>query len=337
MVTIKELASSDSGDSSNEESLNDDVPLSKSTRSRRSNSSSDASDDARNNSDESDATSDEDTDGESDEEEEDDLRHLPLGERLKRQLEKGNGKVRNVPKNHGEKSFHPNAKNGARSSDGALKKKSKHAPTEASSKRRDFFLRQQFHKVGSVAVGTSVDVHAHRYKPRDPREMPADGMGSSSGRPSTIPQHPEDYAFLQEMRTKEIATLQRRLQARQLTGNRGQEQRKRYGIRHDDAEGLQQDQRDLHRLLQEKAAFERQQLDRAAQQAVRENLKAVAGENSTAARKYRPKQRELKRMYMEAKYDLLQEKKGGSATIDQILEKRRKKLKSKHSKMPSVL
>jgi ribosomal RNA-processing protein 36 len=345
MVTIKELASSDSEDSSTGESMDeDDVLPPKTTRRLRSvdgeredeshsedgsDNSEDGSGDSEDDSEESHA-SEETEEVESDDDPEKDLRHLPLGERLKLQLEKGTGTKGKLPTSKPASSSPVTAAaKGARPLEvRSPKKKSKHAPTEASSRRRDFYLHQQFHRVGSVAVGTSVDVHAHRYRPRDPREMPAEGTGNT--------QHPEDYAFLQEMRIQEIANLQRRLQARRCTGNRGQEQRKRYGIRHDDTEGLQQDQKELHRLLQEKAAYERQQLDRAAQQAVRQNWKAAAGE-STAARQYRPKQREWKRMYMEAKYDLLQEKKGGSATIDQMLEKRRKKQKSRHSKMPSVL
>lgn len=60
---------------------------------------------------------------------------------------------------------------GGSNSEQPKRKKSKHAPTEMSSKRRDFFARKP--DLNSSGVGISIG--ANRYKPRDPRMVTLSG------------------------------------------------------------------------------------------------------------------------------------------------------------------
>jgi rRNA biogenesis protein RRP36 len=261
------------------------------------------------------------------------------------------------------------------------KKKSKHAPTLMSSKRSEFYHRQRLDLQGGgvSAIGTNIQAHTNIYKGRDPRSI-IDVTASSTndqkyshskrggkkllesikGTSNNMNDHQyEDYAFIQEMRNEEMQTLQKRIKARQLTGRKGQEQRRRYNVQNDD-DGLINDQRELHQLQQEKANFERKLLDIATKRAVQQRLREtnvtrrhnhtneVASETghqidddndddvhhppTQKSSKYVPKVRELKRMYLETKYDLLSQQQKGKNTIDKMILKKHIKNKSKDSK-----
>jgi hypothetical protein len=273
-------------------------------------------------------------------------------------------------------------------SDQTKKKSSKHAPKVMSSKRSDFYHRQRLDIQGGgiAAMGTSIQAHTNVYKGRDPRSMiemttsltnnTKNNHNQRGGkklletiRGTTNDYQYEDYAFLQEMRNEEIQKLQKRIKARQLTGRKGQEQRRRYNIQNDDNDGLMEDKKELHRLQQEKANFERKQLDIATKRAVQQQLREgtvvkqkqhhptskidtesrhtmddhdnVSDHHSqispplprrTAGSKFVPKVRELKRMYLETKYDLLSQQQKGKNTIDKMILKKHKKNKSKDAK-----
>lgn len=190
-----------------------------------------------------------------------------------------------------------------------IKKKSKHAPTEVSSKRSDYFKRGA-PLLNSSGVG--VEIGAHRYKPRDPRKSELVDPGRVN----------DNYAFLQELRDNEISALKKKIATHKLPGKKGQKTRRKMGI----AQGsLKEDQEQLTRLLQEKASYERAQLDRRAKQVVKQKMK----ENGPAGKKvYYLKKREMKRLQLEAKFEELR-KRGGDAAVDKALAKRRKKNKSK--------
>jgi ribosomal RNA-processing protein 36 len=78
-------------------------------------------------------------------------------------------------------------------------------------------------------------------------------------------------------------------------------------------------------LLQEKAGFERAQLDLAAKQAVKLKMKQQVESGKGV---YYLKKREMKKLEWEAKYEELR-KRGGDKAVDKALAKRRKKNKSK--------
>jgi ribosomal RNA-processing protein 36 len=189
------------------------------------------------------------------------------------------------------------------------KKKNKHAPTEASSKRSDYFKRGA-PQLNSSGVG--VEIGAHRYKPRDPRISEHIDPGRVD----------DNYAFLQELRDNEISILKKKIALHKLPGKKGQKARRKMGL----VQGsLKEDQEHLTRLLQEKASYERAQLDRRAKQAVKQKMKEnVAGGKGV----YYLKKREMKRLQLEAKFEELR-KRGGDAAVDKALAKRRKKNKSK--------
>ena len=193
-------------------------------------------------------------------------------------------------------------------------KKSKHAPTEVSSKRADFYNR----RFDLNESGIGVEIGKHRYKPVDPR-------GSNLAGHLDMEHFETNYAFLQEMRQKEIALLKKRISARKRTGRKGTERRRRLGLTNDDST-FEQDQEALKKLLHEKAEFERRQVDRASHRAVKHKLQEEVAEGKRGV--FFPKRKELKRMHLEAKYDELR-KRGGDKAVEKAVEKKRRKDKSK--------
>jgi hypothetical protein len=102
------------------------------------------------------------------------------------------------------------------------KKKSKHRPTEVSSKRSDFFKR------GAPTLdssGLGVEITAHLYKPRDPRIL-----GATSKSTAAVD---SNYAFLQELRQKEISLLKKKIAVQKLTGKKGQRARRKMNVQRD--------------------------------------------------------------------------------------------------------
>jgi ribosomal RNA-processing protein 36 len=194
------------------------------------------------------------------------------------------------------------------------KKKSKHAPTESSSKRADFYRRTP--TLNGSGIG--VDIGAHKYKPRDPR------VDNLSGHLDV--QHFEhNFDFLQDMRAKEMGTLRKNIAARKAGGRNGQSRRRRMGLTNDGG-SLEEDQLELKRLTQEKADVERARIDRAAKQTVKKKLHEDVAEGKRGV--FFPKRKEMKRLHLEAKYEEIR-KRGGDRAVDKVVAKRRKKNKSK--------
>jgi ribosomal RNA-processing protein 36 len=194
------------------------------------------------------------------------------------------------------------------------KKKSKHAPTESSSKRADFYRRKPMLNESGIGV----DIGAHKYKPRDPR------VDSLSGHLDV--QHFEhNFDFLQDMRLTEMSTLRKNIAARKASGRKGQSRRRRMGLTNDGG-SLEEDQVELKRLMQEKADVERARIDRAAKQTVKKKLHEDVAEGKRGA--FFLKRKEMKRLHLEAKYEEIR-KRGGDRAVDKVVAKRRKKNKSK--------
>ena len=215
---------------------------------------------------------------------------------------------------------------GGAPSGGPKRKKSKHAPTEVSSRRRDYFARGR-PDLNSSGIG--VTIGANRYRARDPRTVSLSGhldADAFAGR----------YGFLDEMQEREIETLKRRVSAWKTTGKKGQKERKRLGIVSTGGGGgssLEADTEELTRLLQERAERKRADVVRAARRTVKEKLKKDVATGKHGA--YYPKRSELRKMEAEAKFEEIK-KRGGDEAVDKAIAKRRKKNVAKEAKsMPS--
>jgi ribosomal RNA-processing protein 36 len=209
---------------------------------------------------------------------------------------------------------------------GPKRKKSKHAPTEVSSRRRDYFARGR-PDLNSSGIG--VTIGANRYRARDPRTVSLSGhldADAFAGR----------YGFLDEMQEGEIETLKRRVSAWKTSGKKGQKERKRLGIVATGGGGgstLEADTEELTRLLQERAERKRADVVRAARRTVKEKLKKGVATGKHGA--YYPKRSELRKMEAEAKFEEIK-KRGGDEAVDKAIAKRRKKNVAKEAKsMPS--
>ena len=196
-------------------------------------------------------------------------------------------------------------------------KKSKHAPTEVSSKRSDFYGRRR--NLNESGIG--VDIGAHRYKPRDPR------VSSLSGHLDE--DHFErNYAFLNEIRDKEVEQLKKRIEARKTTGKKGNKKRRKLGLIGEGS--IEEDMEKLKQLQQQKADSERKQIERDAKRSVKKRLQeqVQAGQRSAS---HFLKRREMKALYAEAKFDEIR-KRGGDQAVEKALAKRRKKNKSRDAR-----
>jgi ribosomal RNA-processing protein 36 len=206
---------------------------------------------------------------------------------------------------------------------GELKKrnKSKHAPTEMSSKRRDYFARGR-PNLNSSGVGVSIG--ANKYKPRDPR------MVSLSGH---LDAHvfEKRYGFLDEVQDAEIEKLKHRVSAWKTTGKKGQKARKKLGLTQGNYT-LENDQEELTRLLQERAERKKASLVRAAKRSVKQKIREDVASGKGV---YYPKRSELRKMELGAKFEEIR-KRGGDEAVDKAIAKRRKKNVAKcHKLMPS--
>mmetsp|Transcript_12514 Transcript_12514/g.19365 ORF Transcript_12514/g.19365 Transcript_12514/m.19365 type:complete len:358 (-) Transcript_12514:2428-3501(-) len=197
----------------------------------------------------------------------------------------------------------------------AISSKSKHKPTEVSSKRTDFYKRGA-PQLNSSGIG--VEIGAHTYKPRDPR------MENMAGH-FNADHFDRNYAFLDDMRKEEIDRLKKRISARSMHGKKGQKARRKLGISVDE-HAAQYDKDELQRLTQEKSAIQKNQVETAAKRAVKKKIRQGVADGTHGA--YYPKRRELKKMELEAKFDELR-KRGGDSAVDKAVAKRRKKNKSK--------
>ena len=196
-------------------------------------------------------------------------------------------------------------------------KKSKHAPTEVSSKRGDFFKRGA-PKLNESGLG--VDIGANRYKPLDPRASNLSGHYNEE-------QFEQNYEFLNKIRQQEISKLKRQIAARKITGRKGQSLRRKLGISNQGS--LEEDQEELKRLQQERADLERRKLNRAAKQVVKKKLREQVEQGKGGA--YFLKRKEKRRLELEAKMEQIR-KKGGDAAVEKAISKRRKKEKSRDAK-----
>jgi ribosomal RNA-processing protein 36 len=206
-------------------------------------------------------------------------------------------------------------KKSAAAKENQAKKKSKHAPTEVSSKRSDFFQRQRMSNVNETGLGVTL---AAGYRPKDPR------LSSLTGH-LDVDKFERNYAFLNTMRDKETVRLRQRVQAHQTTGSRGRHLRRRLGMTGNRSTTLEEDRAELKRLEQEKADRERSQIDRAARQAVKKRMQEEVEQGKKPHFVSRAKQ---KQMVVEAKYDELRKRKGEKA-VEKTIAKRFKKDKTK--------
>jgi ribosomal RNA-processing protein 36 len=197
------------------------------------------------------------------------------------------------------------------------KKKSKHAPTEVSSKRSDFFKRGAINLNES---GIGVEIGAHRYKPMDPR------VSSLSGHLNEE-QFEQNFAFVEEMRNKEIAQLKKQIQARKVSGQKGQKRRKRLKM---SGGSLEEDQEKLHAMVGEKSEIQRRKINRAAKQSVKKKMRDEVADGTRGA--YFLKRKEKKRMELEAKFEVIRDT-GGDKAVEKMLAKKRSKNKSRDAGM----
>lgn len=193
------------------------------------------------------------------------------------------------------------------------KKKSKHAPTEVSSKRSDYFKRGA-PKLNESGIG--IEIGAHKYKPLDPRTSNLSGHLNEE-------QFEKNYSFIEGIRNKEIAQLKKQIVARKVTGKKGQKKRRRLNI---SGGSLEEDQERLKQLLQEKAELKRRQLDRAAKQSVKRKIREDVALGKQGA--YFLKRKEQRRLQLEAKLEEIR-KRGGDKAVEKALAKKRQKNKSR--------
>lgn len=200
------------------------------------------------------------------------------------------------------------------SGDAPKKKKSKHAPTEVSSKRHDFFAR------GAPRLnesGLGVEIGARRYKPLDPRTSSLSGHLNEE-------QFEKNYEFLQDMRTKEISQLKKQISAWKKTGQKGQRLRRQLGV--DKSVAVEELEDRMRKLKQEKADFERRKIERAAKKSVKRKIQSEVEEGKRGA--YFLKRKEKKKLEFEAKMEELR-KRGGKKAVEKALSRRRQKAKSR--------
>ncbi|GFH52658.1 hypothetical protein CTEN210_09134 [Chaetoceros tenuissimus] len=197
------------------------------------------------------------------------------------------------------------------------KKRSKHAPTIASSSRKAYFQRGA-PDLNSSGIG--VEIGAKKYKPRDPR------MQSLSGYldPKVFEKR---YEFLEEIQDKEIDTLKQRLKAWKATGKKGNKMRRKLGMTGADA-SMEHDQEELQRLIQERSSRRDAKLKSDAKSAVKKRIREEVAAGKRGA--YHLKRRDMKKLELEARFDQLR-KKGGDAAVNKVLAKRRKRKMGKDS------
>jgi len=255
---------------------------------------------------------------------------------MKEAKEKFRTFVANVPQLRKKKAVAPRKKSNREESDGssaeeagndnsdddaaaaqARPKRSKHRPTEVSSRRGDFFRREG----GLLRVGNSgVSLEAKAiYKPRDPRQVTLTGRLDQDV-------FERRYGFLEEMVDEEIATLRERILARETTGSKGNRRRRKTGVSADPDE-LAKDRDQLQRLQEGRRERERDRKTRGAKRAVKKKMVQDIVDGKLRG-PYYMKRREKREAEMAAKFEALQ-KEGGNKAVDQALTKKRKKAQMK--------
>jgi len=131
------------------------------------------------------------------------------------------------------------------------------------------------------------------------------------------------------MQQNEIKKLKERIAARKLHGKKGQKKRKKLNITHD-ASTQEVDENELKRLLQLRSDKKRSKLKKEAKNALKQKMKEEI-QSGKRKKEYYYKKKDIKRMELEAQYDLMK-KKGGEAAINKLLAKKRKKNLGRDSK-----
>jgi len=298
-VSLLDNSSSDD-DGRNNERHNNDQDIRNSDDSNDSGSS--RSDSSSSNQDESDFDDDESND-------DDDEDHIPLEERLARKRNAGLPQKTLEDERNRKKMALAKARDNLLAASKELIKQtaiqktkrvvSKHAPTEVSSSRKEYF-RRGAPVLNSSGIG--VEINKHKYKPRDPRYSNDNNNAAAAKK---------RFAFLQDMIQSDIVKVKKRIAAHQATGKRGQRQRRKLKTT------LQNDQLELQHLLQQQSMQ------------IQSNVKLVAKQK--VGNNYYPKRRELKRLELEAKFEEIR-KRGGDKAVQKAMAKRRKKLKAKDAK-----
>ena len=188
------------------------------------------------------------------------------------------------------------------------KHRSKHAPAEVSSLRRDNVGHGRFNKTTSMSAGLAVDVRANLYKPLDPRVSSMSGHFDEDN-------FARNYAFLQEMREKEISQLERQVKSRRTKNGR---RRKKYTTT------LGQDMEALALLKQQNRQAKQRRVQRDAEKKVKQKIKEQVSKTGKA---FFLKKRDKRKLELEARLESMPH-----AEQQKLLERRRKKNKSRDSK-----
>jgi ribosomal RNA-processing protein 36 len=197
------------------------------------------------------------------------------------------------------------------------KKKSKHRPTEVSSKRADFF-RRGIPNMNESGIG--VEIGAKRYKPIDPRWSNLSGHFNEE-------QFQKNYEFLEQLRNQELGQARKRIAAYKATGDKGRRLRRKLGLDGSDISRLQQeDDSRLKDLTQERANWERRKIERLAHRNVKQAIRQKVESGQGGA--YFLKRKEKKQLELQEKLKEIQKRKGNKA-VEKILTKKRRKNKSR--------
>jgi ribosomal RNA-processing protein 36 len=199
-------------------------------------------------------------------------------------------------------------------------RKSKHAPTEVSSKKRDFYSRQQnTTSLGSRGINFEAAGIVHYYKPHDPRSM-IDGSSGSK-------RIDEEYEFLDDIMKTEMDTLKQRIAAWKATGRLGKKAMRKLNICNTGS--LEEDQQKLKQLKEQLTQRQRAAAQRAAKVTLKRRMEQDIAEGKTGA--YYLKRKERRKLELEATFEELR-KRGGDNAINKAMAKRRKKNASKDHK-----
>ena len=197
------------------------------------------------------------------------------------------------------------------------KKKSKHAPTVASSSRKAYFQRGAPDLNSS---GLGVAVGANKYKPRDPRMQSLSGYLDNNV-------FEKRYEFLEQVQSDEIEKIKERCKAWKVTGSKGNKLRRKLGMTKD-GRMAEDDDEELKTLVQERAARRDAKMRSAAKSAVKKKLREDVADGKRGV--YHLKRREMKELELSARFDQLR-KKGGDSAVNKVLAKRRKRKMGKDS------
>jgi ribosomal RNA-processing protein 36 len=229
-----------------------------------------------------------------------------------------------ITKDDEDDSVESNANRGSNTKgDDKKRSKGKHAPTEVSSKKRDFYSRQHTSSLGSRGINFEAASIVHHYKPRDPRSM----MESSTTASGKRQRYDKEYEFLDDIIKAEIETLKERIAARKITGARGKRARRRLNICNDG--NLEEDQRKVKQLKEQLTQRLRAAAERDAKVTLKQKMEQDIAEGKKPVQFLKRKER--RKVELETTFEELR-KRGGDAAVNKAIAKRRKKNASKDHK-----